>query len=131
MTALFKSAEVVIATIDERVAGAVAYVGPGKPKGDLFPAEWPILRMLVVAPEFRGCGLGRALTLECISRAVRDKARLIALHTSPIMKVALPMYERIGFRLEREVAPIFGVPYAVYVKPPIGNNGRRDSALPE
>jgi hypothetical protein len=53
----------------------------------------------------------------CVRRAERDGAPLLALHTSPIMRVALPMYLRMGFVLEREVPPVRGVPYAVYVKP--------------
>ena len=32
------------------------------------------------------------------------------------MKVALPLYLRMGFQLEREVPPICGVPYAIYIK---------------
>jgi ribosomal protein S18 acetylase RimI-like enzyme len=73
--------------------------------------------MLVVSPRLRGLGVGRALTDECIRRARRDQAPLIALHTSPIMSVALPMYLRLGFTFVKEVSDIFGVPYGVYAKP--------------
>ena len=61
-----------------------------------------------------GHGIGRALTEECIRRAERDDAPAIALHTSPIMEVALPMYLRMGFEFVRAVTPIHGVPYGVY-----------------
>jgi ribosomal protein S18 acetylase RimI-like enzyme len=115
MAALAESAELIVARVDGRVAGAVAYVGPGKEKAPFFSREWPVLRMLVVDPEFRGRGIGRALAQECIRRAVRDKAPLIALHTSRIMKVALSLYERMGFRYLREAPAICGVPYGVYV----------------
>ena len=60
--------------------------------------------------------MGRAMTEACIDRARRDGSRVIALHTSPIMTAALPMYLRMGFRWVREAAPIHGVPYAVYLK---------------
>jgi GNAT superfamily N-acetyltransferase len=116
MASLAESGELIVATIHEEPVGAVAYVGPGKKKREFFPIEWPILRMLVVAPAHRGKGIGRALTTECIRRAQRDGAPLIALHTTPIMKVALPMYERMGFKYWREAPPIFGVPYGIYVK---------------
>lgn len=115
MAGLAVSAEVIVAKVEGQIAGAVAYVGPGKEKASFFPREWPILRMLVVEPRFRGMGLGRALTEECIQRAVRDSAPLIALHTSRIMKVALSMYKRRGFKFEREAPPIFGVPYDIYL----------------
>ncbi len=115
MAALAATGEIILAKADGgRIAGAVVYVGPGKEKADYFDREWPILRMLVVDPMFRGLGIGKLLTQECIRRAIRDEAPLIALHTSRIMKVALPMYERMGFRLEQEVPSIHGVPYGVY-----------------
>ncbi|MGH8454210.1 MAG: GNAT family N-acetyltransferase [Nevskiales bacterium] len=116
MASLAQTGELIVATIQEKVAGAVTYVGPGKKKREFFPIEWPILRMLVVAPAHRGLGIGRALTEECIRRAKRDGAPLIALHTTPIMKVALPMYERMGFKYQHEAPSIFGVSYGIYVK---------------
>ena len=115
MASLASTGEIIVAATGERIVGAVVYVGPGKPKAAFFEPEWPIIRMLVVDPAARGRGLGRALTAECIRRAERDAAPLIALHTTPIMTVALAMYERMGFRFERDAPAIFGVPYAVYV----------------
>ena len=41
---------------------------------------------------------------------------MIALQTTPIMSVALPMYLRMGFVKLREAPDIYGVPYAVYAK---------------
>jgi hypothetical protein len=54
--------------------------------------------------------------VDCVNRAIADGASAMGLHTSKIMTVALPMYERMGFRFKRDVPPVFGVPYAVYVK---------------
>lgn len=110
-------AEIVVATDESGcLIGAVAYVGPGKPKASFFDADWPIVRMLVVDPARRGSGAGAALMAACIERAVRDGAGLVALHTSPIMRVALPMYLRMGFVFERDTPAIQGVAYAVYLK---------------
>jgi len=113
---LADSGEMIVATVDDTVAGAVTYIGPSRKKAEFFPVEWPIVRMLVVAPAHRGLGLGRALTEEGIRRAERDGAPLIALHTTPIMKVALAMYERMGFTFRHAAPEIFGVPYGIYVK---------------
>lgn len=112
--------QIILAERQSAVVGAVAYVGANQPKPPFYPPEWPMLRMLVVDPSQRGLGIGRALTEECIRRALHDGAPLIALHTSPIMSVALSLYERMGFRRDREIPPIFGVPYALYVKPLAG-----------
>lgn len=116
MASLATAGELIVAAVDERIVGAVVYVAPHKPKKEFFSVEWPILRMLVVSPAHRGYGIGRALTQECILRAQRDGASLIALHTSPIMEVALPMYQRMGFAFHSEAPEIFGVFYGIYVK---------------
>ncbi len=109
-------AELIVATVAGRVAGAVGYVGPGIPKQEWFETEWPVVRMLVVHPSYRGLGVGRALTEECISRARRDGAPLIALHTTRVMDVAVGMYERMGFIFLRESPPRHGVDYGIWVK---------------
>jgi len=56
------------------------------------------------------------LSNECIARAKRDGSPIIALHTSPIMSVALPMYLKMGFAKAYDAPPIFGVACAVYTK---------------
>lgn len=116
MAAIAGLAELIVATLEGKVVGAVGYVGPGIEKQEWFEREWPVIRMLVVDPEHRGLGIGRALTEECIVRARRDGANLIALHTSPIMRVALPLYERMGFTFLRPAPTRYDIPYGIYVK---------------
>lgn len=116
MPALAEVGEVIVAEMDGKVVGAVAYLGPGAPKAGMFQPEWPIMRMLIVAPEARGPGVGRALAEECLLRAKRDGAASFALHTSEIMQVALPMYLRMGFKRVSSAPPIHGVEYGVYLK---------------
>ena len=107
-------AEIQNAELEDKFAGAVAYFGPNSQKAAFFDQRWPIIRMLVVDPAFRG--KGRALSDACIARAKRDGSPIIALHTSLIMSVALPMYLRMGFVKAYDAPPIFGVAYAVYTK---------------
>jgi GNAT superfamily N-acetyltransferase len=115
-SALSVSGEVIIAELQHKPAGAVAYFGPNSQKAAFFDQRWPIIRMLIVDPACRGKGIGRALSDECIARAKRDGSPIIALHTSPIMSVALPMYLKMGFAKAYDAPPIFGVAYAVYTK---------------
>jgi GNAT superfamily N-acetyltransferase len=115
-SALSATGEIIVAECQNRFAGAVTYFGPNIQKAAFFDQGWPIIRMLVVDPAFRGKGLGHALTAECIARAKRDGSPMIALHTSPIMNVALPMYLKMGFARAYDAPPIFGVAYAVYTK---------------
>lgn len=109
-------AELVVADEGGRIGGAVGYVAPGKPRADFFEPGWAVIRMLSVDPAARGAGLGRRLTEACVARARRDGALVIALHTSPIQEVARAMYVRMGFEERYPTPPIYGVPYAVYLK---------------
>lgn len=116
MTSLGEAGEIIVAEAERQIVGAVAYVGPGAPKAAFFRPEWPIMRMLVVAPAFRGRGIGRALAEECFRRAKRDGASVFALHTSERMQVALPMYQRMGFKWAFSAPAIHEVEYGVYLK---------------
>ena len=115
MALLANNAELIVATVNEDIAGAVCYVAPGKEK-NFFPIEWPIIRMLVVNPAYRNIGIGKALTEACVQKAILDNCSLIGLHTSHIMETALRMYLRMGFKLEREAPAIYGVAYTIYIK---------------
>jgi GNAT superfamily N-acetyltransferase len=116
MAGLADVGELIVAELDGHIVGAVAYIGPGVQKAEFFQPEWPIMRMLVVAPSARGLGVGRALVDECLRRAKRDGASVFALHTSELMQVALPMYQRMGFEWAASVPDIHGVKYGVYLK---------------
>jgi ribosomal protein S18 acetylase RimI-like enzyme len=104
------------------VVGAVAHVGPGRPRSAIFPDEWSVIRMLVVDPQRRGQGAGRLLVAGCLRLAQDAGAPAVGLHTSPIMASALQMYEAIGFVRDSDLPPIRGVPYGRYV---LGLSGTR------
>jgi ribosomal protein S18 acetylase RimI-like enzyme len=60
-------------------------------------APHPEVRLLAVAPELRGQGVGDALMRECVRRARQIGARELGLHTSHSMQAAKRMYARMGF----------------------------------
>lgn len=115
MAELAKNADVLVAEQDGVVIGAVAHVGPGRPRAAFFPIGWSVIRMLVVDPRRRGQGAGRELVAACLRLAQAAGAPAVGLHTSPIMASALRMYEAMGFVRDRDLAPIRGVPYGRYV----------------
>jgi len=116
MASLSKNSEIIVAVQDQQLLGAVAYLSPKSIKSEMFDKDWAVLRMLVVDPKKRGLRIGKALTLECINRAIQNGASHIGLHTSPIMTIALPMYLRLGFTKYKDVPDIHGASYGVYVK---------------
>lgn len=116
MAELAAQGEIVVAEDERGIVGAVAYFAPRTtPRADFFEPDWPIVRMLVVDPAARGRGVGRRLTEECVGRARRDGAAVIALHSSPAMAAALALYLKLGFELERTLPDRFGVPYGLYL----------------
>jgi predicted N-acetyltransferase YhbS len=117
MAELAADADLLVAEQDGMIVGAVAHVGPGRPRSPIFPPAWSVIRMLVVDPRWRGQGAGRALVADCLRLAQQAGAPAVGLHTSPIMASALRMYEAIGFVRDGDLPPIRGVPYGRYVLP--------------
>jgi GNAT superfamily N-acetyltransferase len=64
--------------------------------------SWPEVRLLSVAPEFRGRGIARTLMEACIERARAGGAKRIGLHTSRSMTAAIVLYRAMGFEREPE-----------------------------
>jgi ribosomal protein S18 acetylase RimI-like enzyme len=97
--------DILVAESDGELVGAVSYYPAGRvsPQNDWWwPEDFAYFRAIAVRPSQRGRGIGRALTLACIDRARAERAAGIALNTTSWMPVAQGMYERMGFRLERQ-----------------------------
>jgi len=91
----------VLAAVEEgtgRLLGTTTYVpGPGPyHEGDF--GDVASMRMLAVAPDAQGRGVGRALVLECIARTRTGGRSGLALYTRPFMAAAHRLYESLGFR---------------------------------
>lgn len=92
-------AELIVATIGDRIAGAVTfYPDASRSKVVDWPPGWAIIRLLAVRPDCRRWGIGRALTQECLRRARRHGARAVGLHTDSRMPIAARLYSQLGFR---------------------------------
>ncbi|NIG52257.1 GNAT family N-acetyltransferase [Chitinophaga sp. Cy-1792] len=98
---------------DNTFAGVVFLVPSGNPTA-IYPADWSYIRLLGVDPSFRGAGIGEQLMRMAISAAKASGERVLGLHTSTEMPTARRLYERLGFRLIRELDPIFGAQYWLY-----------------
>ncbi len=81
------------------------------PGGKARTLAWPEVRLLAVAPAARGSGAGRRLMEECIRRARAADATALTLHTTDIMRVAMRLYERMGFERapDLDFAPAPGI----------------------
>ena len=113
MSELAREAQILVAEVDGAIAGAVGYVAPHREKHAVFPREWAVLRFMAVDPGHRRQGAARSLVEECIRLARRDGAEALGLFTSPAMTTAFSLYERMGFRREKPMAPVMGMPAEV------------------
>ena len=97
--------ERIVADDDGTLIGSVLlYPASARAYGDLASAaNDPELRLLAVAPEARGRGVGRALVDECVRRARLAGAAALGLHTSKSMATAMQLYERMGFERAPEL----------------------------
>ncbi|MGW6390754.1 GNAT family N-acetyltransferase [Streptomyces sp. NPDC055103] len=107
-----REAEVLVAVDEDgRIIGGVTFAPGSTPWADIAVAGEAEFRMLVVAPEARGRGVGEALVRHCAdrARAVPECARLV-LSTDAKMVSAHRIYERMGFvrTPERDWEPIPG-----------------------
>ena len=93
-----EESDLIVAVQDGTVVGAVTFYPTDKRRESLsWPSDWTGIRLVGVAPESRGQGIGRMLVEECIKRSREQEASAVGLHTTPIMTIAAAMYERIGF----------------------------------
>ena len=92
---------VIVAEDDGRIVGSVLLYRAGtviaRPGGGPLTLASPEVRLLAVAPEARGKGIGAALMQECVARARASGATSLTLHTTEMMQAAVHLYEQMGF----------------------------------
>ena len=97
----------------EEVIGMGFLVPSGNPT-TIYDASWCAIRFISVDPLYGGRGIGRQLTERCIQYAKENGERTIALHTSEMMANARHIYERLGFKVLREIDRRYGKRYWLY-----------------
>ncbi len=111
---LLSKANSFVAECDHKIVG-MAFLMPSGNPNHIYEADWCVIRMLGVNPEYNGRGIANKLTQLCIEAAKHNGEKTIALHTSPeIMANAIRIYLKAGFTLHKNIDPIFGVKYQLY-----------------
>ncbi|MEW6225913.1 MAG: GNAT family N-acetyltransferase [Chloroflexota bacterium] len=111
----------VLVAVDEgtgEVLGSVTYVpGQGNAFAELAGEGEGEFRMLGVAPDAQGRGVGAALVRACIDLARAGGRHGIVISTTPVMHAAHRLYEHLGFRRapERDWVPVPGIELWAYV----------------
>jgi len=92
------TSEVLVAEVGGRVVGCVTFVDGLRALSEVDDPDAATVRMLGVAAEARGRGVGEALMRECVDRARQSGRKRVRLHTRTSMTSAQRLYERLGFR---------------------------------
>jgi ribosomal protein S18 acetylase RimI-like enzyme len=90
--------EVLVAEMGGRLVGSVTYIDGLTPLSEGNDPDAGSIRMLGVSTNARGRGVGEALVVACIDRAIKSGRRRVRLSTRPSMQSAQRIYERLGFR---------------------------------
>lgn len=89
---------VLVASSNREMLGCITYVAtPESLFAEFHDPEAAGIRMLAVAPDARGRGVGAGLVRECIARARSDGRRRVVLHTTRWMHAAHSLYSQLGF----------------------------------
>lgn len=110
-------AEVLLAERGGRILGGVTFAAPGSPLADIAGPDEAEFRMLAVAREGRGQGIGEALVRACLDRArAIEGVSAVVLSTQRGMTGAHRIYSRLGFERtpERDWAPVEGLTLLTY-----------------
>lgn len=104
----------VLAAVDEAtgtVLGSVTFVLPGSPLAELAKDGEAEFRMLAVAPQAQGRGVGEALARACLARAGELGCRSVVICVRDFAADARRLYARMGFERAPELdwSPLPGV----------------------
>lgn len=113
LTRLIESSTVFVCESASKIVGMIYLVPSGNPT-KLFQENWSYIRFLGVHPTFRGFGIGKKLTNLCINHAKNTNEKVVALHTSEFMDSARAIYEKRGFRKNKEITYL-GKIYWIYL----------------
>ncbi|APE38628.1 GNAT family N-acetyltransferase [Nocardia mangyaensis] len=91
------AAEVLVAVHDGRIAGSLTVAKPGTTYAEIARPGELEFRMLAVAKQARGHGVGTALVRAVIQEATAGGYEAVALTTMATMVDAHSIYERLGF----------------------------------
>ena len=111
---LISKSKVLVCEDKGKIIGVGYLVPSGNPEG-VFQEDWSFIRRVGVDPSYRGHGIAKKITELCIKEATASNEKILALHTSEFMDAARHIYESLGFKKVREIDPIFGKRYWLYL----------------
>ncbi len=111
-------AQLWVADDEGAVVGTVTRCPPGSPWREVSEPGEGEFRMLAVAPEARGRGVGEALARHVLDLCASDGEETVVMSSLREMTAAHRIYERLGFRRlpERDWSPVEGVELITFIR---------------
>jgi ribosomal protein S18 acetylase RimI-like enzyme len=88
-------------------------VSSGNPT-EIYNNQQAYIRFVTVSKKYSGQKIGQTITEKCIEKAKENGERLVALHTSEMMNAARHIYEKLGFKIIKQLEPRLGKIYWLY-----------------
>jgi ribosomal protein S18 acetylase RimI-like enzyme len=110
---LVSNSKIFVCEYNDQLIG-MAYLVPSGNPNHIYPADWSYIRMVGVDPAYRGKGIAKRLTQMCVDFAKQSNEKIVGLHTSALMDDARHIYESAGFKIYKEIDPIYGMKYWLY-----------------
>ena len=111
---LLKNSECLVYENEAKDIVGMAFIVPKGNPNEIYDEKWCHLRFVSVHPRYQGQGIGEKLTRKCIEIAKANNEEIMALHTAEMMQSARHIYEKIGFKIVKELKPSLGVRYWLY-----------------
>lgn len=96
-----------------KIIGFGFLVASGNPT-DIYNDQQSYIRFITADSRYRGQKIGQSLTEKCIQKAKENGEKYVALHTSEMMDSARYIYEKLGFKIIKELEPRLGKKYWLY-----------------
>ena len=93
---------------------AFTFLVPSGNPTDIYNDQQSYIRFLTVSHLYCGQNIGQTLTEKCIQKAKENGEKYVALHTSEIMNAARHIYDKLGFKITKEIEPRLGKKYWIY-----------------
>lgn len=98
---------------DGQIIGMSFLIASGNPT-EIYNEEQCYIRFVTASDNYKGLKIGQKLTEACIEFARNNGEKKIALHTSEFMYKARHIYEKLGFKIIKEIEPRYGKKYWLY-----------------
>jgi ribosomal protein S18 acetylase RimI-like enzyme len=111
---LLKQSDSFVYENDQNEIIAFAFLVPSGNPTDIYNNQQSYIRFVTASQKYSGQKIGQTLTEKCIQKAKENGEKYVALHTSEMMDTARYIYEKLGFKIVKELELRLGKKYWLY-----------------